>query len=163
MALGQCRGPATEHLLEAPAASVDGAQLSAYDGDPHPVIPSPAMSPSPDPTLARRARIARLTELGQRIGYTLFGLAVLVFAYGAISGFTNVGVSVVVASLALGSAVLAPAIVFGFGVKAAEREDRQQTARHRVQPRPAEGPDLEGRPAERADDASCGPSVSEDR
>jgi len=121
------------------------------------------MSPSPDPTLARRARIARLTELGQRIGYALFGLAVLVFAYGAISGFTNVGVSVVVASLALGSAVLAPAIVFGFGVKAAEREDRQQTARHRVQPHPAEGPHVEGRPAERADDASCGPSVSEDR
>jgi hypothetical protein len=76
--------------------------------------------------LVRRARIARLTEAGQRLGYALFGVAVVLFIIGAISGFSSpitVGVTV---CLAAGSVVLAPAIVFGFAVKAAEREDRER-------------------------------------
>jgi hypothetical protein len=83
---------------------------------------------SPDPMLVRRARIARLTEAGQRVGYALFGVAVVLFIVGAINGFSSpvtVGVTV---CLAAGSAVLAPAIVFGFAVKAAEREDREREA-----------------------------------
>jgi hypothetical protein len=87
------------------------------------------MPPSlPDPTLARRARIARLTELGQRVGYALFGLAIVAFAVGAVAGFATVEVVVVVACLVAGSVVLAPAIVFGYAVKAAEREDRERAA-----------------------------------
>ena len=85
-------------------------------------------TPPPDPTLARRARIAQLTELGQRIGYALFGVAIAVFVVGAVRGFDGLTVSLVVACLAAGSLVLAPAIVFGYGVKAAEREDRQRAA-----------------------------------
>ena len=85
-------------------------------------------TPPTDPTLARRARIAQLTELGQRIGYALFGVAIAVFVVGAVRGFDGVTVSLVVACLAAGSLVLAPAIVFGYGVKAAEREDRQRAA-----------------------------------
>jgi acyl dehydratase len=50
--------------------------------------------PDPDPVHVRRARAARLAELGQRIGNGLFGLAVAVF-------------------------------VVGFGVKAAERDERE--------------------------------------
>ena len=79
----------------------------------------------PDPVLARRARIARLTELGQRVGYGLFGLAIVVFIIGFIVGYSDLLVFVIVASLGVGSAVLAPAIVFGYAVKAAEREDRE--------------------------------------
>ena len=79
----------------------------------------------PDPALARRARIARLTELGQRVGYGLFGLAIIVFIIGFIVGYSDLLVFVIVASLGVGSAVLAPAIVFGYAVKAAEREDRE--------------------------------------
>ena len=81
---------------------------------------------SDDPVLARRARIARLTEAGQRIGYSFFGLAVILFVAGAIATFSTGLVVGVVVCLALGSLVLAPAIVFGFAVKAAEREERQQ-------------------------------------
>jgi hypothetical protein len=81
--------------------------------------------PEPDPVLARRARIARLTELGQRVGYALFGLAIVVFVVGFVAGYSDFLVAVIVTSLAVGSAVLAPAIVFGYAVKAAEREDRE--------------------------------------
>jgi hypothetical protein len=78
-----------------------------------------------DPVRARRARIAKLTELGQRVGYSLFGLAIVVFVVGFVAGYSGAIVTVIVASLVLGSAVLAPAIVFGYAVKAAEREDRE--------------------------------------
>lgn len=88
-------------------------------------------SPPTDPTLVRRARIARLTEMGQRLGYALFGLAVLLFVVGAVRGFDGATVTAVVVCLAVGSAVLAPAIVFGYAVKAAEREDRERAARPR--------------------------------
>ncbi|HEV3227493.1 MAG TPA: hypothetical protein VGZ52_11685 [Acidimicrobiales bacterium] len=78
-----------------------------------------------DPVLARRARIARLTELGQRVGYSLFGLAIVLFVIGFVGGYSDLLVALIVASLGIGSIVLAPAIVFGYAVKAAEREDRE--------------------------------------
>ena len=78
-----------------------------------------------DPVRAKRARIARLTDLGQRIGYGLFGLAIVVFVIGFAVGYSDLLVTVIVASLGIGSLVLAPAIVFGYAVKAAEREDRE--------------------------------------
>lgn len=81
--------------------------------------------PSVDPIRERRARIARLVELGQRVGYGLFGVAVVGFVIGFVNGFGGLAGTVVVASIVVGSLVLAPAIVFGYAVKAAEREDRE--------------------------------------
>lgn len=81
--------------------------------------------PAPlDPVLARRARIARLVELGQRVGYGLFGLAIVTFVVGFARGFDGWVRTTTVAALVVGSLVLAPAIVFGYAVKAAERDDR---------------------------------------
>ena len=97
-----------------------------------PTTPPPSLPT--DPTLARRARIAHVTELGKRIGYGLFGVAIVVFAVGATRGFVPAEVTGVVACLAVGSAVLAPAIVFGYGVRAADREDRQRAAGRRPPP-----------------------------
>jgi len=85
--------------------------------------------PPADPTLARRARIARLTRLGQRVGYALFGAAIAVFAIGAAGRFTALEAGLIVACLVAGSVVLAPAIVFGYAVRAAEREERQRHGR----------------------------------
>lgn len=82
-----------------------------------------------DPILVRRARISTMVQLGQRIGYGLFALAVVVFFVGFAVGFTGRIVAVVVASLVVGSVVLAPAIVFGYAVKAAARDDHQRTRR----------------------------------
>jgi hypothetical protein len=79
-----------------------------------------------DPVRERRARIARLVVLGQRIGYALFGVAVVGFVIGFIVGFDDAFVTVIVGCLLVGSAVLAPAIVFGYAVKAAERDDRER-------------------------------------
>jgi hypothetical protein len=77
-----------------------------------------------DPTLAKRARIAHLVELGQRIGYSLFGIAIVAFVVGFLTDFGGTVRTVIVASIVVGSLILAPAIVFGYGVKAAERDDR---------------------------------------
>jgi hypothetical protein len=68
--------------------------------------------------------MARLAQTGKRVGYGLFLVAIVAFVGGVASDFPSVLVTVVVASLAVGSVVLAPAIVIGYGVKAAEREDR---------------------------------------
>lgn len=87
-------------------------------------------APSTDPVLVRRARIARAVSIGQRLGYALFGLATVAFFYGLASGYTPGLVRVVVGSLLVGSAVLAPAIVFGYAVKAAEREDQGLPSGH---------------------------------
>lgn len=84
-----------------------------------------AASPD-DPVLARRRRISRLCDLGQRTGYGLFGLAMVLFVAGAVSGFDDGIVTAIVVTMVIGSAVLAPAIVFGYAVRAAEREDREQ-------------------------------------
>jgi hypothetical protein len=79
---------------------------------------------SPDPVLERRARIARLVSLGKRIGYGLFGVAIAAFLFGFFVDYGGAVGTIVVASIVVGSIVLAPAIVFGYGVKAAERDDR---------------------------------------
>jgi hypothetical protein len=77
-----------------------------------------------DPTLAKRARIARLVSVGQRLGYSLFGIAIVAFGMGFVVGFDGAVRTIVVSTIVVGSIVLAPAIVFGYGIKAAERDDR---------------------------------------
>jgi hypothetical protein len=79
-----------------------------------------------DPVLAKRARIARLVDAGKRIGYGLFGIAIVAFVIGFFAGFDGVTGTLIVWGIVIGSLVLAPAIVFGYGVKAAERDDRAQ-------------------------------------
>ena len=81
-----------------------------------------------DPVLARRARIAGLVQLGKRVGYGLYLVAVVLFAVGLAAGYTSGITTAIVLSLVVGSLVLAPAIVFGYAVRAAEREDREAAA-----------------------------------
>ncbi|MBL8778590.1 MAG: hypothetical protein JNK12_21855 [Acidimicrobiales bacterium] len=87
---------------------------------------SPRNLETHDEVLARRAQIKRLVDLGQRVGYGLFGVAIVGFFVGLLVDFTDPLVSVIVVSMVVGSVILAPAIVFGYGVKAAEREDAEQ-------------------------------------
>jgi hypothetical protein len=79
-----------------------------------------------DPVRDRRARIARLVRLGQRVGYSLFLVAIVLFVVGFVSGFDGLVGSSIIGCLVGGSLVLAPAIVFGYAVKAAERDDRER-------------------------------------
>ncbi|HEX2024666.1 MAG TPA: hypothetical protein VHF00_08160 [Acidimicrobiales bacterium] len=82
-----------------------------------------------DPVRSRRARIGRLASIGRRLGYGSLGVAVVAFFAGAATTFTPAVVAVVVAAMAVGSVVLLPAIIVGYGVRAADREDRQRGLR----------------------------------
>jgi hypothetical protein len=78
-----------------------------------------------DPVLQRRDRYRRVAAVGLRIGYMLLGVAVVAFAAGAINGFASLAVTVTVVGLTGACVILPPAIIAGYAVKAAEREDRQ--------------------------------------
>jgi hypothetical protein len=85
--------------------------------------------PADDPVRAQRARVARWVSFGLRLGGLLFAVAMAGFFAGLATGFPPWLASLVVACLFAGSALLAPAIVFGYGVRAAERADREGTWR----------------------------------
>ena len=77
-----------------------------------------------DPVRVQRAQVARISLLANRVGYLFFTLAVAVFVIGFAVGFTGAVVAIVVTALVAGSLLLAPAIVLGYAIKAAERDDR---------------------------------------
>ena len=79
-----------------------------------------------DPVREQRARIARWVSVGQRLGYGLFVAAVGLFVLGFAVGYGGWVGTAIVGCLIVGSLVLAPAIVFGYAVKAAERDDRER-------------------------------------
>jgi hypothetical protein len=87
---------------------------------------SPAPHPASDPVRARRQQIAHWTLIANRIGYLLFAIAIVLFVLAFAFGFTSTMSTLVVTSLVLGSILLAPAIVLGYAVKAAERDDRER-------------------------------------
>jgi hypothetical protein len=75
---------------------------------------------------ARRALIARWSLLANRIGYLLFGLAIALFVIAFAISFNATMVTLITICLVVGSILLAPSIVIGYAVKAAEREDRER-------------------------------------
>jgi hypothetical protein len=78
-----------------------------------------------DPVRARRRQVARWTQRANRLGYLCFGVAIVTFIVGFIVSFNGTVSAIVIASMIVGSVLLAPAIVLGYAVKAAEREDRE--------------------------------------
>ena len=82
-----------------------------------------------DPVVQRRARIARWVALAKRIGYGLLLLAVVAFVVAAIAGFPSGVVTLTVVALIAACVVLPVPIVLGYGLRAAEREDRDAAIR----------------------------------
>jgi hypothetical protein len=82
------------------------------------------VTPPPDPILERRARLARLAATGQRLGYGLLGVSIAAFVVAVATGLPSLAVRTVEVSLVLACVVLPPAIVLGFAVRAADRDDR---------------------------------------
>ena len=79
-----------------------------------------------DRLMARRARLARLANLGRRVGYLTFALSIGMLVLGLATDFTD-GISAVVIGLLVGgSAVLAPAILLHYAVRGAEREETER-------------------------------------
>lgn len=80
-----------------------------------------------DPVRRRRAQIRRLTTLASRAGYALLAIAVVVFFVALATSFSSAMATIVIAALIAASVLLAPAIVLGYAIKAADRADREQT------------------------------------
>jgi len=86
-------------------------------------MPPDSAATERDPVRERRRLVARWTRRANRAGYLCFAVAiaafVLAFAFDFSSGFATL----IVVALVVGSVLLAPAIVLGYAVKAAERDD----------------------------------------
>jgi len=83
-------------------------------------------TPADDPVRARRAQVARWTLIANRIGYLLLALAVALFFIALVVGFNAAMATLVVATMVLAFVLLAPSIVLGYAVKAADRDDRER-------------------------------------
>ena len=81
-----------------------------------------------DPVVARRARIARWVAIATRVGYTLLLVAVAAFVVAALTGFASGPVTVTVVALVAACVILPVPIVLRYGIRAAEREDREAAA-----------------------------------
>ena len=80
-----------------------------------------------DPVRARRAKVAKWTLLANRVGYLVLALAVALFVLAFLFGFTSTMATLIVVSLVVSFVLLAPSIVLGYAVKAADRADAEQT------------------------------------
>lgn len=80
--------------------------------------------PLTDPVLERRARIARMVALGKRVGYLALLVAIVAFVVSVLTGFADWAVGVSIGGLVVAIVVLPLPIVFGYGIRAAEREER---------------------------------------
>ena len=80
--------------------------------------------PLTDPVLERRARIARMVMLGKRVGYLALLVAIVAFVLSVLTGFPDWAVGVSIGGLVVAIVVLPLPIVFGYGIRAAEREER---------------------------------------
>lgn len=85
------------------------------------------MDTSEDPVLVERAKIAALVSRGMRAGTALYVLASTIFFIGFATGYTRPQTITIIALLVIGSLLLAPAMVFNYGVKAANRADRDDS------------------------------------
>jgi hypothetical protein len=77
-----------------------------------------------DPVVERRARIARAVAIAKRIGYGALLVGIVVFFVGLATGFPAWTVTVTIAALVTSFVILPLPIVLGYGVRAAEREER---------------------------------------
>jgi hypothetical protein len=79
-----------------------------------------------DPVRARRTRVAGWVARGKRVGYLLLLAAVVLVVIGLVGDLTTGITTAASACLVAGALVLAPAIVLGYAVNAAERDDREK-------------------------------------
>lgn len=77
-----------------------------------------------DPVADRRLRIGRVVGLAKRVGYLGLLVAIVAFFLGAATGFPGWAVGITIAGLVVGIVVLPIPIILGYGIRAAEREER---------------------------------------
>jgi hypothetical protein len=92
---------------------------------------------SEDPILRRRARVAHLVQIGQRAGYGCLLLAIVAFVVGALTSFPGYTVTATITGLVAACVILPIPIVAGYGVRAAERDERKE---QRARAKPSDEP-----------------------
>lgn len=88
------------------------------------------MNDTDDPVLLRRAKVAKWSATAKRAGYLAILLSMIVFVIGFVTDFGPVITSTILICLALSALLLIPALIFGYGVKAADQEDAGQPFRY---------------------------------
>jgi uncharacterized membrane protein len=83
-------------------------------------------SPDEDPVVRRRRQVARWTLLANRIGYLLLALSLALFVIAFAVGFSAGLATLVIVLLVISFVLLAPSIVLGYAVKAADRDDAER-------------------------------------
>jgi membrane-bound ClpP family serine protease len=78
---------------------------------------------SNDPVRSRRQKISRINNAANRLGYLLWAIAMICFIAAFVVGFKGIIVNMVITCIIAGSILLAPSIIIGYAVKAAERDD----------------------------------------
>ena len=81
-----------------------------------------------DDMAARRARLKRVASLGQRTGYGLYAASLVCGAAGIRWGYTPLLSTLIAVALVVGSMLLLPTIIMSYGIRAAEREEREAAA-----------------------------------
>ncbi len=79
-----------------------------------------------DPVAERRAKIARIAAIGTRLGYLALAVSIVAFFVGLATDWPNWTVTLSIAGLVFACIVMPLPIVLGYGVRAAEREDRER-------------------------------------
>lgn len=79
-----------------------------------------------DPIRARRRKVERWTLLANRIGYLVLALAVALFVLAFAFGFNATMATLIVVAMVVSFLLLAPSIVLGYGIKAADRDDAER-------------------------------------
>jgi hypothetical protein len=80
----------------------------------------------PDPVVARRARIARIVSRARGIGYLALLVSIVSFVIALVTDFPSLWVNLSIGALVAACLILPVPIVLGYGVRAAEREDRER-------------------------------------
>jgi len=79
-----------------------------------------------DDVLRTRARMARLAQMGKRVGYLALLVSIVAFFVGLATDFAQWTVVATIGGLVAACVILPVPIVIGYGVRAAARDDRQR-------------------------------------
>ena len=82
--------------------------------------------PSDDPVLIKRAKVAKFSKMGKRFGYSCILVSTVGFIIGLATNFSMPIILLVVVPIFVSAVALIPAVIFGYGVSMAEREERGQ-------------------------------------
>ena len=86
----------------------------------------PGSGDTSDPVVRRRRQVERWTLLANRVGYLVLALAMALFVIAFAVGFSATMATLVIVCLVVSFVLLAPSIVLGYAVKAADREDAER-------------------------------------